>query len=265
MRTCLVVASLLTAFASANLSLQPSTSTPEGLQLLHKLQDALGGAERIAAVHDLEETILGEAWDSAGTALGAVRKRTRWMRTPNVVRLDQRGPRGTYVLYFDGGSGSGWEILPDVKGPDPYKTTGAAIDLAGGELEFAKGYLSGFEINLWLADRMPGFKVTSPVANVVRIEHDGKGNDLTLEPSTNLPLKSAGVSLADPSRPVPSEMRYEEWREVSGVRFPVRRANYLSGAKRGVVTTEDIRVNAGLRPQDLAAKPVDFAPEIPQR
>jgi hypothetical protein len=35
--------------------------------------------------------------------------------------------------------------------------------------------------------------------------------------------------------------------------------------KRGEATSEDIRVNAGLLPQDLAAKPADFAPDIPER
>lgn len=77
-------------------------------------------------------------------------------------------------------------------------------------------------------------------------------------------MKSAGVSLADPDRPVPAEMRYEEWREVSGVRFPTHRVNYLSGVKRGEVTTAEIRVNVGLRQQDLAATPADFAPDIPR-
>jgi hypothetical protein len=187
------------------------------------------------------------------------------MKSPNVVRLDQRGPRGTYVLYFDGGSNSGWEILPDVQGPDPFKTTGTAIELAGGELQFAKGYLSGFELNQWLADQVPGYRVTSSTPHVLRIEHGGNATDFTLDPVTNLPVKSSGVSLADPDRPVPSEMRYENWKEISGVRFPTHRVNYLSGLKRGEVTTADIRVNSGLRQQDLAANPADFAPEIPRR
>jgi hypothetical protein len=41
--------------------------------------------------------------------------------------------------------------------------------------------------------------------------------------------------------------------------------NYLSGVKRGEATTEDIRFNVGLRPQDLAAKPADLALDIPGR
>jgi len=258
----LILVSLLAACVSRSPSSQTSQSTPEGLELLHKLQNAVGGAERIAAVRDFDETVRAEAWDSRGTPLGEVRKRTRWMRTPNVLRLDQIGPRGTYVLYFDGGATSGWEIMPDLTGQDPYKTTGRPMALAGGELEFANGYLSGFDLDLWLADRTPGSRVTSPRPHVVRIEHDGKATDFTLDPIASLPLASAGLSLADPNRPVPNEMRYESWSEVSGVRFATHRTNYLSGRKRGEVTAADIRVNVGLQKQDLARQPVNFAPEV---
>jgi hypothetical protein len=262
----LVLASFLPAVASKSQSSQasPRRSTQEGLLLLHKMQDALGGSKRIAAVHDFDETVRAEAFDASGASLGEVRKRTRWMRSPSTLRLDQIGPRGTYVLYLDGGSGSGWEILPDLRSSDRYKTTGKPIELAGGELEFARGYLSGFELNLWLADAR-GYTVTSPRPNVLRIVHDGDATDFTLDPVKRLPVKSAGISLADPDRPVPSEMLYEGWREFSGVRFPTHRINYHSGVKRGEVTTEAIHVNVGLRPQVLAAKPADFAPDISRR
>ena len=237
-------------------------STSAGLMLLHKLQDSLGGASRIAAVSDIDETIRAQAWDARGTALGEVRKRTRWMQHPSILRLDQIGPRGTYVLYFDGGSTSGWEILPDLASADRYKTTGTPIDLVGGELQFAREYVSGFELNLWLAD-VRGYTVTAPRPNVVRIEHGGSATEVTLDAETGLPAKSAGVSLADPDRPVPSEMRYEEWRAFAGVRFPTSRVKYLTGMKRGEVTTEALHVNVGLKPEQLATKPADFAPEVP--
>src|SRR5579864_8591745 len=87
--------------ASPSVTSAQEASERDGLQLLHRLQSALGGAQRLASIHDFEETIDAQAWDANGAALGEVRKRTRWMRTPPVVRLDQRGPRGTYVLYFD--------------------------------------------------------------------------------------------------------------------------------------------------------------------
>ena len=243
----------------------PQSSSSEGLRLLRKMQEALGGAQRIAAVRDVEEIVRAEARDANGSALGEVRKRTRWIRNPNLLRVDQIGPRGTYVLYLDGGSDSGWEILPDLQSADRFKTTGKAIELTGGELDFARGYLSGFDLTVWLADQTPGYSVTSPRPNVLRIAHHGKATDFTLDDATWLPLKSAGVSLADPDHPVPAEMHYEGWKEFSGVRFPTHRVNYHSGVNRGEVTTETIRVNSGLATKDLAAKPADFAPEIPRR
>jgi hypothetical protein len=71
--------------------------------------------------------------------------------------------------------------------------------------------------------------------------------------------------IADPNHPVSAEMRYERWREFSGVRFPTHRVNYHSGVNRGDVTTEIIQVNAGLELKELATKPAGFAPEIPRR
>jgi hypothetical protein len=261
----LVLAITLPVFASESPTPPPppARSTSEGLILLHKMQEGLGGAEKLAAIRDLEETIRAEARDATGSSLGGVRKRTRWIQSPDTIRLDQIGPRGTYVLYLDGRSSSGWEILPDVQAADAYKTTGAAVDLSGGELEFAKKYLSGFELNLWLADRR-GYTVTSPRPNVLRIEHDGNATDFTLDPDTRLPVKESGVSLADPDRPAPEETHYEDWKEFSGVRFPTHKVKYISGVNRGETRTESIHVNTGLRPEDLAAKPSDFSPEIPR-
>jgi len=77
-RTAIITASMLLAL-SAGASLE--RSSPEGLRLLHTMQNGLGGAKRIDAVHDVDETIRTEASDASGAALGEVRKRTRWMRT----------------------------------------------------------------------------------------------------------------------------------------------------------------------------------------
>lgn len=242
----------------------PRTSTAEGLQLLRKMQTAIGGVEKIAAIQDYEETVQAKTWNSDGSPLGDVLKRTRWMRSPNVIRLDQIGPRDTYVLYYDASSGSGWEILPDLTNPDPLKTTGKAIALVGGELRFATNYLSGFQFNQWLADRAPGYTVTSRAPNVLRIEHNGNATDFTLDPATWLPVKSAGVSLANPDRPVQAELRYQAWTTVAEIHFPTKRANYHNGLKLGEITDANIRVNLGLTVEQLAAKPPDFAPDIPR-
>jgi hypothetical protein len=268
---CLVVTLLAVILASQSSAQvhtggQPQKSSPEGLALLHKMQAALGGPDKLAAANDFEETVKAQIWNNAGTPTGEVWKRVRWMRSPNILRLDQYGPRDTYVLFLDGRSDSGWEMLPDMRSADIYKTEGAAVPLSGGELRFAKNYLTGFDLTKWLADRNPGYVVTSPAANVLRIAHDGAASDTTLDPGTWLPLKSSSVSLADPNRPVPAEMRLEEWSVFDGIDFPIKRANYHSGAKLAEeVSQGPIRINWGLKLEELATKPADFAPVIPGR
>src|SRR5215468_10855056 len=106
--------------ASLTLAITMAGLSEDGPALLHKMQDALGGAEKIAAVRDFEETQGAESFDASGRSIGDVRKRTRWI-SPGYVRVDQVGPGSTYVLYFDGTSG--WEILPG---------TDKAVPLEGG-------------------------------------------------------------------------------------------------------------------------------------
>lgn len=104
------------------------------------MQNAIGGAAKIAAIRDFEKSVRAQAWHANGTPMGEVRKRTRWIKR-NLLRLDQVGAGDTYVLFFNGASG--WEIPPN----------GSLTELADGELEFAKQYLTGFDLNVWLADR----------------------------------------------------------------------------------------------------------------
>src|SRR5262249_5103415 len=98
----------------------------DALALFHKRQEARGGAEKIAAVRDCEETVRAESFDASGRSVGDVRKRTRWIR-PSFLRVDQVGPGSTYILYFDGKTG--WEILPGTNKP---------VGLEGGEVKFAQ-------------------------------------------------------------------------------------------------------------------------------
>ena len=92
-----VAASLL----SSALFLTPPTFSGDAGQLLQKMQQALGGARKIAAISDFEETVHTDTWDRNGNPLGEVRKRVRWIR-PNLLRIDQPGRGDTYVLYFNG-------------------------------------------------------------------------------------------------------------------------------------------------------------------
>jgi hypothetical protein len=229
----------------------PAISEDAGVALLHKMQAALGGAEKIAAVRDFEETQSAESFDAQGNSMGDVRKRTRWI-SPSYVRVDQTGPGSTYVLYFDGKSG--WEVLPG---------TNKAIELEGGELKFAQGYVRGFFLPMWLADRDPRYKITSPSENVIRIS----GGDLpqpldyTLDPKTWLPVKETSLSLSDPSRPMPMAKVFEDWAPANGLRLPSRFSVFRADIRVAVAKTlDESRINQGLKLEDLTARPPDGKP-----
>jgi hypothetical protein len=238
-----------------SLFLFPSVFAQDGLQLFHRMQDALGGAEKIAAIHDFEQRVRADTWDGNARPLGEVRKRTRWVR-PNYLRADQVGPGSTYVLFFDGTSG--WEILPG---------TDSIADLSEGELNFARKYAQDFRLNTWLADRDPRYRITSPALNVVRIS-DGDVThqlDITLDPVSSLPVKTSSVSLADPAHPIPSEEVTTEWETVQGIRFARRWSVSRSGVRVAEATVEQTKLNSGLKPADLAAKPSDLKPVLSLR
>jgi hypothetical protein len=74
------------------------------IQLLHKMQQALGGVEKIAAIRDFEEIVNAEAFSPSGRPVGKVRKRTRWV-SPSNLRLND-DPAGQGDDFGDALSGA---------------------------------------------------------------------------------------------------------------------------------------------------------------
>ncbi len=259
MRTNPILASfsVTTLFLCASaFSGESRVSSPEGLRLFHNMQEALGGADKIAAVRDFEQQVRAESWNgNTGQSIGEVVKRTRWVR-PTDLRVDQVGPGSTYVLYFDGRSG--WEILPGTR---------AVVDLSGGELAFAQKYIRDFKLNTWLADRNSSYRITSPTPHVVRIA-DGDIThqlDITLDSVSSLPAKITSISLSDPAHPTRSDEVTTEWETVQGLRFARRWAVFRNGVRVAEATVERTTVNGGLKQSDLAAKPPDLRPVLSSR
>jgi hypothetical protein len=231
--------------AALLLCFQSPVVAQEGIQLLRKVQAALGGSERIAAIHDYEENVQAQTWNNEGKLNGEVRKRTRWIG-PNYLRLDQVGPDDTYVLYFDGKSG--WEILPDK----------SVLALVGDELKFAQKYLFGLRLRLWLADRDSSYAVESPERNVIRIsdKNDEKNKlDIALDPVSALPVKQTDGS---------TETRLEQWSAVQGIQFPHRISMIKDGATVAVIRVNKIELDRGLKVDELSKKPQDLKPVMSQ-
>ena len=228
----------------------PSAYPQDAIRLLHKMQEALGGADKIAGIRNFEDIVRADAWHDDGRPMGVVRKRVRFIR-PSYLRIDQVGREDTYVLYFDGTSG--WEILPN----------GSIGDLTGEELKFAEHYLWGLNLNLWLADRNPRYVITSPVTNIIAISDKSDASlkeEFALDAKTFLPLKSGSLSQADPSHSVARETRVESWQAFGGVKFPQRTSSFHGGTRVATITVEQTNVNQGLKPSDLSVMPTDLRP-----
>jgi hypothetical protein len=190
-------------FAALLIVIFPAASRgQDGMQLFRKMQNALGGRDKIAAIQDFEQCVRAQAWDDEGKTFGEVYKRTRWIR-PNVLRLDQVGPGNRYVLYFNGVAG--WEILPD-KG---------FLQLAGDELDFARSYLGGLDVNTWLADANAKNLFTTLAPDIITIStknDDSNKTEITLNLKTCLPEKEVVVSIGDKGRRVVTHTRqFQEW------------------------------------------------------
>jgi hypothetical protein len=222
-----------------------SASAQDGTALFHRMQQALGGAEKIASIHDVDELVHAQTWHEDGSARGDVRKRTRWIN-PNYLRLDQVGSdNNTYVLYFDGSSG--WEIVPDKSG---------AVELTGDELKFAQRYVQDLNFKFWLADRDPQYVVTSPAPNVIRLQdkRDSQNvQDITLDPSSGLPTKRTVGN---------KTTQFEEWGVAEGVRYPRVSVLFIDNQKRATITVDRIKLNGGLDKSEISAKPRDLKPTL---
>jgi len=218
------------------------------------MQDALGGADKIASIRDFEESESAQAWHNDGRSMGEVHKRTRWIR-PNILRIDQVGAEDTYVLYFDGTSG--WEILPDKP----------LANLDAGDLKFVHNYVSSLVLNLWLADRDSSRVITSSGPNVIVVSTKGdfsQKTEITLDPATSRPMEETAISLSDPNHPVTRETKFEQWRSADGVKFPHLISKFQGGMKLAEIVVEQIKLNRGLKVADLSVKPSDQRPDMSQ-
>jgi hypothetical protein len=232
------------------------SSAQDALQLYHKMQTALGGAEAIASIRDFDQLVRADTWHNDGRPGAVVRKRVRFIR-PGCLRIDQVGSGDTYVLYFDGAAG--WEILPG----------GTFAALAGGEFEICARLSGRPESDLLVGRPRPGQGDHIPCAalNVIAISSkvdSGQRTEITLDPVTLLPVKQTGITNASSDRPVHQEMRFDHWQVFGGVKFPGLFLNFHDGRKLAEGTVERTIVNSGLKPADLALKPPDLKPVMSQ-
>ena len=210
-------------------------SLERGKQLLERAQQAVGGADRLAAIKDASFTSQVQLDASVGGMKAKVR--TRWLQSGH-FRQEIDLPFGKLTTYSDGTSG--WTA--SVQGDRP---------LVGAPMKQARGYLFRAYAGLLLSDRNPSRTVNSPAENVIEITgKDGESVRLAIDPATGLPVRE---SYNDGQSNL--EEALGDYREAGGVKFPFKIEILQNGKKFSEAVFEEVKVNTGATAEELKKHP----------
>ncbi len=207
----------------------------KGKALLGRVQQAVGGADKLAAVKDVTET----ADVDLQTGQGAMKaKQVNQSLLPGQFRQTQELPFGKVIAYSDGATG--WLQTPQGQMPMPDTVIQQV------QMEIFRQIFS-----LLLSDRDSGRTVNAVGENKIEIS-DKNGHQVTVEldPSSSLPIKQLYQSSGNPVQET-----FSDWKVVDGIKLPFRIAIEQGGKKFADVTVRDWKLNTGLKPEDLSKKP----------
>ena len=209
-------------------------------QLLARAQQAVGGAEKLAAVQDMLEVAELHVDPSLG---GVTMKRTdRWV-APAYFREDTQLPIGTVSIYGDGKAG--WMAGPQGQAPLPPAQLKPVMDK-----------LLRLYFPMLLSDRLPGRTVNWIGEGTLEIS-DGQGSTVRLfvDEKTGMPAKVEYASAAMNGPPSTIDETYDAFEEVDGIEVPKRMTIIQDGHKYADLAIESIQLNTGLKSADLSKKP----------
>lgn len=199
-----------------------------GVQILRRIQAALGGADRLAAVRDYDFVYDAELGGS-----GPARVRTRWLRV-GVLRQDQQLPSGRATVFYNGKIG--WSAT----GPNPRSLAPETVRRVQGEL------FRTFCV-LPLADRNAEHLVTSLGAGAVYVgDRKEQSVRIVVDSETGLPLKYSYPG---------ADQLITGWRDVDGVKAPARYTILRSGQGADEYTLVEASVNSGVTEEELSGRP----------
>jgi zinc protease len=211
-----------------------------GRELLQRAQQAMGGAEKIAAIKDETETA-EMVMNPAGGGGMKVKQVNRYI-LGGQFRTDQELPFGKVIVYSDGKTG--WLISPQGPGPMP-----PAV------LKQTQGEMFRNLLHVVLSDRDPSLKVNAEGPQAVEISGaDGLSVRIEMDPGTGLPAREIWRETGG-GQSASVEENFAEWREVGGVKLPFKITIMQDGKEASARTVQDYKFNTGLKPEDLSKKP----------
>jgi zinc protease len=224
-------------------------SLARGKALLERMQQSLGGADKLAAVKDLQFHAELEVF-TPGASMKV--KQTNSFIAPSTVRQDNELPFMKQSVYSDGASGwiSGMQGIANLSPPVLKQIRGEAFRQIA---------------SLALSDRDANRTVNQSSDGVLDISSkDGESVHLILDEKTGLPAKLAyQQSPAEGGTAV--EESFSDWRDVDGLHLPYQWEVMQGGKKFANVTVQDYKINSGLTAETLGTKPPPAKPPAPPK
>jgi zinc protease len=215
-----------------------SASLDRGKALLRKAQQAVGGADKLAAVKDYTQSVAAAITTPQG-AMNA-KQTNQWMSS-GAMRQSQELPFGKIVAFYDGKTN--WLASPQ-----------GTIDMPPQVLRQMQGEKMRSFFELLLADRNPALTVNAVADNAIEIA--AKGADsvrVELDP-TGLPARYTYQSMGMQG-PTSVTSNFSDWRDVGGIRLPYKVVIEQGGKKFAEATVSEWKINSGLTTEELSKKP----------
>jgi zinc protease len=212
-------------------------SLAKGRELLQKVQQALGGADKLAAVKDLQYQANVEV-QTPGAVMKV--KQTNSFLAPSTMRQDIELPFGKQSVYSDGSAGwlagfQGAQALP----PQVVKQVRSEVFRQIPALA--------------TSDRDPSRTVNYAGDGALEISSkDGESVRLEVDEKTGMPLKTVYQEAG--GQGTVSQI-FADWREVNGIRLPFEWTTMQGDKKFASVKIDNYKINSGLAPEVMSKKP----------
>jgi hypothetical protein len=214
-----------------------STTIAKGVEVLRKGQQAMGGADKLAAVKDYVSMCDAEL--QAGAPGGMKGKQKNMWISPAGFRQDQDFPFGKLVASYDGKSG--FLLTPQ-----------GSMGMPEGVVSQVKGELFRTLYTLLLSDRDATRKINMVAPQVVEITGaDGVIVKVEFDAASGLPAKLMYTEAQMGGPPQKVETALADWHEVGGVKVPYLETTFQSGKKFAEIKVLDYKINTGITVRDL--------------
>jgi zinc protease len=215
-------------------------SLERGRQALSKMQEAMGGQAKLAAIRDL--SIRLEGTTLVGDKMSNIKLWDRWM-AGDVYRQDQEfGPMAQTIFYNGKIAWIGrWGSIA------PLPPVGVTM---------VRTELFCFPFRLAVSDQNPARQIADLGGSVLQItEGDAYGVRIYIDAATGLPQRLTYRTDMGNGNSVAEEQALSEWKDFEGIKFPTKISTRKNGRKSDELRVVEVKVNSELKLADLEKKP----------